>query len=72
MRRKLFKGFLGLMGSTKGTLCILMGLCAFILCFIGRLDGGSYALVMGSVVSVFCATQAVIERAWAGVSPGSE
>lgn len=67
----LTKGIVGLVESRKGILCLIMFFCSIIpmtiLCFLGRLDGTSYAICMSAlttaVVAVFCHTQSQTDQA---------
>jgi len=67
---KLTKGFLGLTSSRKGVLSMMLFFCALapmtVLCFLGKLDGTSYAACMSAitvaVVAVFCHTQSQTDQ----------
>lgn len=42
------------MSSRKGTLSLIIIACITYLCAVGKLDGTSYAVVMGVVQLIFC------------------
>jgi len=46
-------GLIGLFQSRKATLSLIILSCATVALFIGKLDGGSYAAVIGTVAAIY-------------------